>query len=68
MNHIEIRNQNFIDAGWLYRYEFYGRFPFAEIVDWCNTLYKVGEDFTYAGSNFWFKKQEHYTWFLMRWS
>ena len=58
----------FIDAGWLYHHQFPGRFPVDEVIKWCDNMCQKDGNFTYAGPSFWFTKQEHYTWFLLRWS
>ena len=70
MNFIEKRNQRMIDAGWLYRYDFdFGvMFPYNEVVKWCRSICVDGNEVTYAGTTFWFKNPEHYTWFILRWS
>ena len=61
-----------LDNGWVYHYEFpqiySGAFPFDDAYQWCEEQQWVeGIDYSYAGRYWWFKKQEHYTWFVLRW-
>lgn len=62
------RDRAFQEAGWLFYYQFKRPYPFDEIVQWCNKTWPAGEEFTYAGPHFWFKKEKNYNWFKMRWT
>ena len=67
-HYLEQRTQAFIDAGWSYHYEIRPSGPHQEVVDWCKEHGIIGEDFTFAGFDFWFKDQKFYNWFILRWS
>ena len=65
--------QYMLDTGWKYHYEFPqiypATFPFDDAKKWCEEQhYVAGIDYSYAGPYWWFKKQEHYNWFVLRWS
>ena len=60
------RNERFRYAGWSYRFEFGGRFPFDDVVEWCK--HNLPEtSYTYEAQFWWFREEESFFNFVMRW-